>query len=146
MKYLIAVLISILIVSKNFPSSDRCDLGIARNALPPRIFAETTIDGSDQPPVVTRFFHNKATILLNELARCYFNFFDLNFVANSTALVGLLPWLYFFYKSSSRPFIMIPFLAFPLLPIFSEILVPIAYIHKIFAIIGLVYFVKRTND
>lgn len=143
MKYLIAVLISILIVSKNFPSSDRCDLGIARNALPPRIFAETTIDGRDQQPVITRFFHNKVTILVNELGKCYFNFFDLNFVANSTALVGLLPWLYFFYKSSSRLFLLIPLLVVPVLPIFSQTPVPVAYIHKIFAIIGLVYFAAR---
>lgn len=144
MKLLLAILISVLIISsKSLPSTDRCDLETARNALPVRIFAETTIDGRDQQPVITRFFHNKVTILVNELGKCYFNFFDLNFVANSTALVGLLPWLYFFYKSSSRLFLLIPLLAVPVLPIFSQMPVPVAYIHKIFAIIGLVYLAVR---
>ena len=146
MKLLIVLILSFLIIKTNIPSTDRCDLETAKNALPVRIFAETTIDPHNQPVLITRFSHNKVTILANELGRCYFNFFDLNFVANSTALIGLLPWLYFVYKSFSHPILQVPIMLIPLLPILSQTQVPVAYAHKIFAIIGLVYFAKRSNE
>lgn len=144
MKYLVFLIFATLILMTDIPKSDRCDRVTAQIALPVRIFAETVIDGRDQPPVVTRFFHNKVTIASSELSRCYFNFFDPNFIVNSASILGLLPWLYFFY----RTFLKIP--QYPLLvAIFVVPAVPIfiafpqvAYLHKVFAIIGLVLATK----
>lgn len=145
MKYLIILAVSILIVAKNVPATERCDQQTAKTALPVRIFAETTIDGRDQPVLVTRFFHNKVTIMASELARCYFNFFDPNFIVASISLLGLLPWLYFAYRIAlyipRYPAVWILF-AIPVLPILAPSF-QVAYFHKVFAIIGLVLWAKR---
>lgn len=145
MRYLVSIVILILVISADIPNRDRCDIITAKIALPVRIFAETTIDGPDQPPPVTRFFHNKVTILGSELARCYFNFFDPNFIAQSASLPGLIPWLYFAYRVAiyipRYPIIWLLFVI-PTLPILSPSL-QVAYFHKVFAIIGLVLWAKK---
>lgn len=144
MKYLILIVLTVFVITKNPPISDRCDLTTAQNALPVRIFAETTIDGRDQPVLVTRFFHNKATILASELSRCYLNFFDPNLVTASASLLGLLPWLYFFYRTFRQvpryPLLLAIFTvpALPIVVTFAQV----AFIHKVFAIIGLVIWAK----
>ncbi len=145
MRYATLLILAIFIISKDLPMSDQCDRATAQTALPVRIFSETTIDGRDQPVLVTRFFHNKVTIMSSELGRCYFNFFDLNFVVNSASLFGLLPWLYFFY----RIFLQIPkypcilaIFIIPAVPLFIAF-PQVAYLHKVFAIIGLVLWAKR---
>ena len=144
-RFLVSIVVLIFILLANIPQRDRCDITTAKLALPPRIFAETTIDGPDQPVIVTRFFHNKATILGSELARCYFNFFDPNFIAASVSLPGLLPWLYFAYRiaivTPKYP-LFATLLLIPALPIFITF-PQVAYIHKVFAIIGLVLWVKQ---
>ncbi|MBI3282574.1 hypothetical protein HYZ70_00685 [Candidatus Curtissbacteria bacterium] len=145
MKYLIAVVFLIFIVMASIPPRDRCDIVTARLALPVRIFAETTIDGRDQPVAVTRFFHNKVTIITNELARCYLNFFDPNLIAQSASLPGLLPWLYFAYRVAiltPRYPQLAALLLIPVLPIMTSF-PQVAYFHKLFAIIGLVLWAKR---
>lgn len=145
MKFLLLIIFSIFILLAKVPTPDRCDLVTAKNALPVRIFAETTIDGRDQPVLLTRFFHNKAGILAHELGRCYFNFFDLNQVVASASLFGLLPWLYFFYRLattvSKYPVILGVFMI-PALLIFVSV-TQVAYMHKVFAIIGLVIWYMR---
>lgn len=145
MKFLILVIFSILILQQETPIPDRCDLTTAKTALPVRIFAETTIDGRDQPVLVTRFFHNKVTILGNELARCYFNFFDPNSIVASASLLGLLPWLYVAYRLAmaipQSPILALLF-AIPALPIIVTF-PQVSYLHKVFAIIGLVLWIKR---
>lgn len=145
MRYLVSIVILILVILADIPNRDRCDIITAKLALPVRIFAETTIDGPNQPPLVTRFFHNKVTILGNELARCYFNFFDPNFIAQSASLPGLLPWLYFAYRLAA----IIPkyppvaaILLIPVVPILGQF-AQVAYFHKVFAIIGLVLWAKK---
>lgn len=125
--------------------SDQCNLTTAQTALPVRIFSETTIDGRDQPVLVTRFFHNKVTILGNELGRCYFNFFDPNVIVASASLLGLFPWLYFAYRIAiaiPRYPLLAALFIIPALPIIVT-LTQVAYLHKVFAIIGLVLWTKR---
>lgn len=145
MKYIILIIISIFIIFQDIPKSDRCDRVTAQNALPVRIFAETTIDGRDQSVLVTRFFHNKVTILASELGRCYFNFFDPNVVVASASLLGLFPWLNFAYRIAiaiPRYPLLTALFIIPALPIFVTF-GQVAYIHKVFAIIGLVLWTKR---
>lgn len=143
MKYLIALVVLVVIVRSNIPSIEHCDLGTATNAISVRTFHETTTDPPDQPVIISRFFHNKLTIFTNEIGRCYLNFFEPNFIADSTTLLGFLPWLYLLYKSFSKWVFLIPVLAVPLIPIFiSPMPIPVAYAHKVFAIIGLMIWSK----
>lgn len=144
MKYIITVILIILIAKSSVPTADRCDLETAKNALPVRIFYETTTDSNDQHVLITRFFHNKATIVLNELGRCYLNFFDLNLAASSAGTIGLLPWFYFIYKSPRWPILLAALAIIPLVPILSRVPAPVAYAHKVFAIIGLLIWIKRS--
>ena len=145
MKYLIAVVFLISIVMAPIPPRDRCDIVTARIALPVRIFAETTIDGRDQPVLITRFFHNKVTIIASELGRCYFNFFDPNLIVASASLLGLFPWFYFAYRIailSPRYPLLAALFIIPALPIIVTA-AQVAHMHKVFAIIGLVLLTKR---
>lgn len=144
MKYIIVIILIVIILKANIQPTDRCDLETAKNAIPVRIFIETTIDSHIQPVLVTRFFHNKVTILLNELGRCYFNFFDLNLTVAQASIFGLVPWLYFLFKVLTKitryPLLVTIFIvpAIPLLVSFPQV----AYVHKVFAIIGLVLWLK----
>lgn len=145
MKYLIFIIFAIFILAAQIPKGDRCDLITAKIALPARTFAESTIDGRDQPVLITRFFHNKVTIIASELGRCYFNFFDPNLIVASASILGLFPWLYFAYRIAifmpRYPPTVLLFII-PALPLFVTF-PQVAYLHKVFAIIGLVLWVKR---
>lgn len=145
MKYLVSLVFLIFIILADIPQSDRCDITTAKLALPVRIFAETTIDGRDQPVLITRFFHNKVTILGNELARCYFNFFDPNAISASVSLPGLVAWLYFAYRFALLTPKYPPLLTLLLIPVLPILVTfpQVAYFHKVFAIIGLVLWAKK---
>lgn len=100
-----------------------CNLQTIGQVLPLRIFAEQTIDGSYQPVLLTRFFHNKVGIFLNEFARCYFNVFDLNFVAGSIGFLGLLLILVALYQLIiTKKFIFLG--VFLITPLFSILALP----------------------
>ncbi|MDP2633021.1 MAG: hypothetical protein Q8P25_04870, partial [Candidatus Curtissbacteria bacterium] len=118
-----------------------CNFTTAKQAIAPRIFAEQTIDGNKQPILQTRFLHNKFGILGSEFTRCYFFSFDPNFIYYSTG-IGIVFWVYFFYVSATKK-LYIPlsfFLIIPALPFFGFPIVIVSYAHKIFAIIGLAFF------
>ena len=137
-KVAILLLLSILIITRTEMNLPICNIQTAKQAIPPRIFAEQTIDGSDQPIAFTRFIHNKYGILGSEFSRCYFNALDPNFIYH-TLSIGLLPYLFFIYTALEKKLLLpsIVFLIFPSLPIFNIPTIIVSYAYKIFAIIGL---------
>ena len=143
-RYLIFILISLVILFKTGWQLPLCNFKTAKQALVPRIFAETTIDGPNQPVLLTRFLHNKLGIFINESARCYFNVLDLNFVESSTTLIGLLFWLYFIYQITIRKYwvLIVVFLITPIVSYLTVLSALAAIVHKIFAIIGLAWYLK----
>ena len=135
---------SLIVVTSGNWDLPVCNLTTAKQAIAPRIFAEQTIDGLNQPILLTRFLHNKFGILGSEFARCYFYSLDPNFIYHSIG-VGIVFWLYFFYFSATRK-LYIPisfFLIIPALPFFGLPAVIVSYAHKIFAIIGLAFFLFK---
>lgn len=142
MKILLLVLLSVVIIFKT-PGNPLpiCNIATVKQALPPVIFFETTIDGPKQPIFVTRFLHNKIGIYSSEATKCYFNAFDFIFIDNSISIVGLVGILVFAYKSIIKKYywLLVLLLFLPFLPFFtnSDRLLILAY--KIFAIIGLYF-------
>lgn len=141
---ILAIITSAILATKGNLDLPICNFTTAKQAIAPRIFAEQTIDGSSQPIVMTRFLHNKFGILGSEFTRCYFYSFDPNFIYHSTG-IGIIFWLYFFYASAIKKLI-IPlsfFLIIPALPFFGLPIVIVSYTHKIFAIIGLAFYLYK---
>jgi len=144
MKTLIFSALAALIIMKSAQAIPFCNLAIVKLALPPRIFQETTIDGNRQNVILTRFFHNKVGIYGSEVGRCYFNAFDLNFIAANVTIPGLLSILFLLYKSISRkywPFAL--FLIVPILPFFGLPPLIFTLIYKVFAIIGIAFLLNN---
>lgn len=137
---ILLIIFSFLIVSSRGWDLPTCNLTTIKDALPARIFAEQTIDGSSQLIIVTRIFHNKLTIFTSEAARCYFNSFDLNFLYQSTSPIGLIALIYLASKTASGAFrlLMLLFLIVPIMPFLDIPKELIVYCFKIFAIIALV--------
>jgi len=145
MRIILFSILSLIILLKSGWQVPICNLATARNALAPRIFAEQTIDGPGQLVLITRIFHNKIGILLSEFGKCYFNLLDPNFIYGSTGILGIVPWFYFAYQIFKRK-IFLPIVIFILAPIAPFFYFPvslIAYIHKVFAIIGVVIFALK---
>ena len=143
--FLIGVFLLYIISSGSDYLLPTCNLATAKQAIAPRIFAEQTIDGSRQPPLVTRFLHNKLGIFASEFGRCYFNALDPNFIYRSVGTLGLFFWTYFVYQIAIKnlwPGALV-FLILPLLPFFSLPVIITVYINKIFAIIGLAFLIQR---
>lgn len=144
MKIFVILIISFIILIQKGWSLPVCNLKTALQNLPPRIFAEQTIDGPDQPVLLTRFFHNKAVIFTQEFTRCYFYSLDPNFIYKSVGFIGIVAWLNFVYQiaSSKKIFLLIFFLVIPILPFIYLSSDYVAYSHKVFAIIGLTFLLK----
>ena len=144
-KYIFFILISVVIITTNGNwELPICNIQTAKQAIAPRIFAEQTVDGRDQPIIFTRFIHNKFGIFGSEFTRCYFFSLDPNFIYHSTG-IGVIFWLYFLYMILTKK-LYIPlavFLIVPALPFFNLPVVIVAYSHKIFAIIGLLFLLSR---
>ena len=143
MKILLVIFFAILLFLTRPVPLPQCSLRMAIQALPPRIFQQTTTDASTQNTLITRFFHNKAGIFGAEFGKCYFNFFDPVLIAQNTLYIGLLPWLYLVYNLLLKKNLIL-ISALLILPIFSfmEVNFPFAYLHNIFAIMCLVIYLK----
>ncbi|OGD86311.1 hypothetical protein A2164_00675 [Candidatus Curtissbacteria bacterium RBG_13_35_7] len=151
MRVLIILFIASLIITKSVSKPPVCDVRTSKQALLPRTHFEQTIDGRGQPVLVTRFFHNKIGFLGSEFGRCYFNIFDLNYLAKNIGLVGLIFWLYFLYQIvNMRKWLLVSmFLLIPLLPFFDLFPIIIPYSYKIIAITGGILFIfarKKTVE
>lgn len=144
MKIVIFVLIFLLIVFTSTFTQIDCNIKTAKQALPPRIFYEQTIDGPNQPVVLTRFIHNKIGIFGSEFGKCYLENFGLDFVYKNIGLLGLIFWLFFVYKVMSRPKYPALFclLVLPLFSFFGLSGYILFYSYMLFAIIGLVLVLK----
>lgn len=140
-KVIFIIIFVVLISLKTGGELPICNFKTATQALAPRIFAEQTVDGHDQPVLVTRFLHNKVGIFANEFSRCYFNVLDPNFVYHSVGLIGIIFWLYFSYQIivKKRWLMLSMFLVVPVLPFLRFPPQIVVYWHKLFAIIGLVF-------
>lgn len=140
MKILLFTLLSLLVTLKA-PGDPLplCNIATVKQALPPVIFFETTIDGLNQPVLVTRFLHNKLGIYGSESTKCYFNALDFIFINNSIGIVGLIGLLIFAYKSAIKKYywLLVIFSLMPLLPFFTNSDKILILAYKIFAIIGL---------
>lgn len=145
MKILLILIFGLIIIVKSGGELPVCNLATAKQALPPVIFAETTIDGSNQPVLVTRFLHNKIGIYTSQFARCYFNALDLNFINHAIGIIGLISLLFFLFRATVKKYYapLIVFLGFPILPFFNAPLFALIFAYKIFAIIGLVFLLKN---
>ena len=146
MKYFLILIIGFFILISKPQYLPTCNLTTALQDIPPRLFQMTTADGPTQNPLITRFFHNKLGILLSGSAKCYFNFFDFNIIAQNVIYFGFFGWVYTAYGIFvSKKWIPIAvFLLLPLAPFlthFSNII----YLHKIFAIIGFVLIARRSS-
>lgn len=139
--FLIIITALIIIVTSSGESYLQCNLFTAKQAIPPKIFAETTIDGKDQPPLVTRYFHNKWGIFMSEFSMCYLNIFDPVFLYKNIGILGLISLLLLVYKSviKKRYYLIIALALVPILPFFNVSLLLTIIILKLFAIIGIVF-------
>ena len=144
MKITIAILISAIILLRSIPTLAECNLRTVNQVIPPRIFAETTVDGKDQAILLTRFLHNKPGIFLWEFSKCYLAFFEPNFIYQSVGLLGMISWFYLLFSliknNKWQPLLLL--LALPILPFLGIFSTFSAYLHKVFAIIAIAVFIK----
>lgn len=145
MKILILVLFTLVVFIQKTPSLSICNIATAKQAIPPRIFAEQTIDGSTQAIFLTRFLHNKAGILASEFGRCYASILDPNFLYQALTPLGLVFILYFIYTvlTQRKIILAISFAIVPLAAIFNAPAALIVIIYKLFAIIGLTFLLSK---
>lgn len=145
MKKILFIVISLIIFIHHGSVLPVCNNFTANQAIPPRIFFETTMDGSTQNTYLTRFYHNKLGIYLSEFSRCYSNVFDPNFVYDSLGLVGLIAYFAaIYYIIVKKIWILITLaLLLPLLPFLNAPVYLIIVADKIFAIIGLSFLLLR---
>lgn len=140
----ISLLIAISTITWNFPP---CNIQTIKQDFAPKIFIETTVDGVGQNVSLTRFLHNKVGIHGAKTASCYFTLLDPSFIYKNLGILTVLFLAFFAYKAIERKywlhiaaFLVAPILLMiPTFPVAPFILV-IAY--KIFAIMGLAYFLK----
>lgn len=146
-KFLIFIILTIPIIYQKTASLPVCNLDTAKLAIAPRIFAEQTIDGKDQPIFITRFLHNKIGIYGSEFGRCYTSALDLNFINHSLTPIGIIALLYFIFKVfvSKRFLLIFPIILVPLAPAFNIPVSIIVSVYKLFAIIGLAIFVSKSK-
>lgn len=132
-----------LVFTSSFTQSE-CNIKTAKQALPPRIFYEQTIDGPVQSVILTRFIHNKIGILGSEFGKCYLENFGLDFVYQHIGLIGLAFWLLFMHKVLTKA--RYPTLAYilflPLVSFFGFTPYILFYSYMVFAIIGFAQFLK----
>ncbi|GEM_PF-5815419 len=145
MKIILIIIFSAIILVQANPSLPICNVNTAKQAIPPRIFYEQTIDGKDQNILLTRFLHNKIGIYASEFGKCYANVFDPNFIYHLLGAIGLVTWFYFVYLIAKRrlyPIIAI-LAVLPMLPFLKFSPLPILLIYKLFAIIGLAFLLSK---
>lgn len=148
MKILILLLSVSLIWSKPQALSPVCNIDTAKQAVPPRLFAEITLDSNTQSTLVTRFLHNKAGIFLSEFQRCYFQSLDLNYLNEILGVLGILGYLYFIYRSfiSKRITLIMLILMLPAVPFFNQPQVIIVVFDKLFASVGIITFMYFSKN
>ncbi len=90
--------------------------------------------------LVVRFLHNKLSVLINNLARCYVSFFSPDYLAGVFTLFGMVFFfvgLYFLISLKKFPF-LIPLLTMPILVFFEFSVIPYHFICVLIIIYGLI--------
>lgn len=148
MKIIVLLLSLFLIWIRPVSYPPTCNTVTAYQAIPPRLFAEITIDNNTQNTFLTRFLHNKAGIFLSEFQRCYFQSFDLNYLNELLNPLGILGYFYFVYRSfiSKRIVLIMLILALPAVPFFNQPQIIVAVFDKLFASIGIVTFLYFSKN
>lgn len=145
MKKLIIGVLLLFIFLRPVQKIEPCNINTAKQALAPRIFYEQTIDGQYQSVLVTRFFHNKLGILVNEFTGCYFKVINLNFVYISTGLIGLFFWIYALYKliEAKKIFVLVSLLFVPILSFTNFFPAMVIIAHRTLTIVGALFFLRE---
>jgi hypothetical protein len=122
-----------------------CNLATIKQDFAPTIFFETTIDGSSQKPLVTRFFHNKVGLYGASTTKCYLNFLDPSLIYKNLGPLVLILIGFFISKSiaQKRLQLLLIFFLTPLALILNLHIVLFVIIYKIFAIIGLLLLLSK---
>lgn len=106
-----------------------CDFQHIKMDVPLKLWEAITTDGG-QPPLLTRFFHNKPYFYLVSFLECYLAILDPNF------LITILPWwllpllifsLVIIFRVKKE--LLLPLILFPLLFIFNQL--PLSLFWKI---------------
>lgn len=140
MKIIIFLLLSaIIFLAKSTQALPDCNMKLVKQDFIPVSFEQISIDGSFQKPIVTRFFHNKIGIQGQEIAQCYFNAVEGEFLFKNIGVVGTIFIMAFFYKLvvKKKWIFLLLALCVPILPFFGLTQPILIIIYKIFAIIGL---------
>lgn len=145
MKIFLISIFAIFLLFKPTPIYEDCNIQTIKQDLPPITWFEQTIDGKNQPIWQTRFLHNKIGISSSLFANCYSVSLDPKIAFDSVGLVGVVFWLYFIYHIATKKkwAAIALFLLLPIIPPILDSGYLISYFYKIFAIIGLVYYLKR---
>ncbi len=144
MKKLLILTAIFIIAAKPF-ILPQCNLTTINQAIEVQIFAQQTIDGRNQPVLITRFLHNKAGIYASETAKCYFSVLDLSFLSKNLSLIGLVSFLYlsFLLAKKGNMFYTLMFLLIPILPIFKIPETVVIYTYKGLTSIGVILFALK---
>ena len=144
MKTLVVALSLIFVIISPIENLQTCDVNTGKIAVAPLIFNETHEDAG-QNVYLTRAVHNKLGVFSNQLFHCYFYYLDWQTIFKTTGFVALIFLIYLLVKSAAKNnFIYgVLFLIYPLIPITNFPILSVAYFYKLFAIIGLVYFLKH---
>jgi len=148
MKLLLISIFVFFILIKPIPKLDPCNIQTAKQAIPPRIHFEQTIDGSRQRAIITRILHNKVGIFTSEVGKCYFYVFDPVLIFKSAGTMGFIFWVYGGYQIIVRKrwlFIWL-LIILPIFPFFNFFTNQVPYIHKIFAIMGLIFWLRKSGE
>lgn len=142
MKLILLIILSVIIISVPGTSLPVCNIDTAKQAIPPRIFAEIAIDDNTQNVLFTRILHNKTGIFLSEFSRCYFNVFDFNYLYNLLTIFGLLGLLFFIYRALilKRFSLVIVIFLLPLIPFFKQPETIVMLVLKMSALTGVLSF------
>ena len=139
---IIGLLIALAPITWDFP---KCSVPLIKNAFPPKIFFETTIDGLGQNTLITRFLHNKVGIYGSVTTKCYFDLLDPKLIYTNFGVATFMFLAMFTYQSAKQKIwlLLILFLLLPILSILGLPLLLFVIALKIFAIIGLILKLKK---
>jgi len=142
MKFILFIIISAFIILAPKIGLPICNIDTAKQAIPPRIFAEIAIDDNDQNVIFTRAIHNKTGIFLSEFSRCYFDVFDFNYLYKQLTILGLTGLLFASYRAIvlKRYNLILLILFLPLIPFFKQPEIIVMLVLKTLAISGVLAF------
>lgn len=151
-KLIAFILISLFIFLKSGWDYSECNIRTAKQALVPKLWFEQTIDTSSQNVLITRFYHNKISVLASEITNCYFQRLSPNFFFETSGIFGTIYIIYILYWLTVKRHLtnLSCLLLAPALPILSynlptsgQTVTLLAFIYKGAAVAGLGLFLFK---